>query len=72
MQGRDEEPRQYWQKLGRDFSITKLKLKITVSSDLCYSLSNSVKLGGFRSPAKAWRVQRFGGVLLTSTADEAL
>lgn len=62
MQGRDEEPRQYWQKLGRDFSITKLKLKMMVRSDMCYSLSNSLKLGGFRSPTKAWRVQRFGGV----------
>lgn len=48
MQDRDEEHGQYQQKSGRDFSITKFKLKTMESSDLCYPLSNSLKLGGLR------------------------
>lgn len=48
MQDRDEEHGQYQQKSGRDFSITKLKLKTMESSDLCYPLLNSLQLGGLR------------------------
>lgn len=48
MQDRVEEHSQYQQKPGRDFSITKLKLITMESSDLCYPLLNSLKLGGFR------------------------
>lgn len=47
MQDRDEEHGQYQQKPGRDFSITKLKLITMESSDLCYPLLNSLKLGEF-------------------------